>query len=182
MALPSLKSKRSNSSKKKTTTKGPSSKKSSSKKSSSSKSSSSKSSSSPVLSSQSEPKSILKSPSLGSHSSSESSLRDILNSLSVTRRSIESKKKIKECDFITLNIQLSDLRNELETFCTKSGGLYNSELNKCSINITKQLSNLIRVILKTVPYNQRSADMRTAFLSETPIMFYREKPSFSDVY
>ena len=51
-----------------------------------------------------------------------------------------------------------------------------------SIDITKQLSNLIRVILKTVPYNQRSADMRTAFLSETPIMFYREKPSFSDVY
>ena len=85
---------------------------------------------------------------------------------------LEQKEEIAEEDMVTLNITLHGMHKELEAACAKMKGTYDKALNRCQLDVTDSLSQVVRKVLTTKPKDKKAEDHQVTFAKHAPAVFY----------
>ena len=85
---------------------------------------------------------------------------------------LEHKEEIAEEDMVTLNITLHGMHKELEAACAKMKGTYDKALNRCQLDVTDSLSQVVRKVLTTKPKDKKAEDHQVTFAKHAPAVFY----------
>ena len=73
---------------------------------------------------------------------------------------------------VTLNITLHGMHQELEAACAKMKGTYDKALNRCQLDVTDSLSQVVRKVLTTKPKDKKAEDHQVSFAKHAPAVFY----------
>ena len=85
---------------------------------------------------------------------------------------LEQKEEIAEEDMVTLNITLHGMHKELEAACAKMKGAHDKALNRCQLDVTDSLSQVVRKVLTTKPKDKKAEDHQVTFAKHAPALFY----------
>ena len=85
---------------------------------------------------------------------------------------LEHKDEIAEEDMVTLNITLHGMHKELEAACAKMKGTYDKTLNRCQLDVTDSLSQVVRKVITTKPKDKKAEDHQVTFAKHAPAVFF----------
>ena len=101
-----------------------------------------------------------------------SSLESQVAALREKADALEHKDEIAAEDMVTLNITLHGMHKELEAACAKMKGTYDKTLNRCQLDVTDSLSQVVRKVITTKPKDKQAEDHQVTFAKHAPAVFF----------
>ena len=110
-----------------------------------------------------------------SHDATSAALTSLESQVAALREkadALEHKDEIAEEDMVTLNITLHGMHKELEAACAKMKGTYDKTLNRCQLDVTDSLSQVVRKVITTKPKDKKAEDHQVTFAKHAPAVFF----------